>query len=97
MPGLHYIPTILPTQTENRFYEFPTPSSLTGVTTNGGINGTNGTLTRLNDFSINNPIQREQILQRSNRTLSNFTYNMYSVYQKFGRDSINNIKKKEYY
>jgi hypothetical protein len=44
MPGFSYIPTIMPAQAENRFYEFQAPTSLNGA--NGGLNGTNN-LTRL--------------------------------------------------
>ena len=52
----------MPTQAENRFYEFQAPSSLNGA--NGGLNGTNN-LTRLNEYSLTNQLQRDQILQRS--------------------------------
>jgi RNA-binding protein Musashi len=66
IPGFSYIPTIMPTQAENRFYEFQAPSSLNGVGANGGLNGNNpGNLTRLNEFSLTNQLQRDQILQRT--------------------------------
>jgi hypothetical protein len=63
----------MPTQAENRFYEFQAPSSLNGVGANGGLNGNNpGNLTRLNEFSLTSQLQRDQILQRSKHLNINY-------------------------
>ena len=58
--GFSYIPTLAPSQAENRaFYEYASHQSMTA----NGANPAN--LARLNDFSLNNQLQRDQILQRS--------------------------------
>jgi hypothetical protein len=67
----------MPTQAENRFYEFQAPSSLNGA--NGGLNGTNN-LTRLNEYSLTNQLQRDQILQRSKYLNINLLVILSSLY-----------------